>query len=97
MICMENLVEAVPTRMDLEGIREKYKNGDGQLANGNEKRRGGVHGYDISAYFGTESQISKNCDDFVGHCGRAYGGCYDDVHALLGISRHLIEDGEEVL
>jgi hypothetical protein len=46
---MENLVEAVPTRMNLEGIREKHKDNYGKLTNGNEKGRGRVHRYDISS------------------------------------------------
>lgn len=46
---MENLVQAIPTRLYLQGIREHDKQDDGQLPNSNEYRCRGIHGDDISA------------------------------------------------
>jgi len=46
---VENLVEAVPAWVDLQRVRKKDEDRDGELSNGNEERGRWVHGDDVRA------------------------------------------------
>ena len=46
---MENLVEAVPTRLDLQRVRKEDEDRDGKLSDGNKERGRWVHCDDVCA------------------------------------------------
>lgn len=94
---MEDLVEAVPARVDLQGVGEEDEDGDGELADGDEERVGGVHGDDVGADGGPEGEVAEDGDDFVGEGGGADGGPDDDVHPFLSIRAYFVEDGEKLV
>ncbi len=49
MTGVEDLVEAIPARVNLQRVREHHQNGNGELPDGYEKRRGWVHCDNICA------------------------------------------------
>jgi hypothetical protein len=68
---VDDFIEGVSARLDLERVGEEDENDYGQLSYGYKEGGGRIHGDDVGADFRSKCEVSENRDDLVSECGGA--------------------------